>query len=164
LAVNLTILRLTYPLDNPIANQLLVRQLQRYKVNVVPTTDGDAAFKEWEKREPGFFTFALFDHRTFRLQHRVTLATKAALQICPFATALRRQSGCGRRKSKKSLQTFYRVRFLAGRLHLTPDRVCSVIALSADCQESTKELCLSAGMNGFLTKPMRPGRLSGTTV
>jgi CheY-like chemotaxis protein len=41
---------------------------------------------------------------------------------------------------------------------------CSVIALSADCQESTKELCLSAGMNGFLTKPMRPGRLSGSTV
>ena len=40
----------------------------------------------------------------------------------------------------------------------------SVIALSADCQESTKELCLSAGMNGFLTKPMRPGRLSSIAV
>ena len=66
-AVNFSISDLTYPLDNPIANQLLVRQLQRYKVNVFSTTDGEAAFKEWEKREPGFFTFALFDHRTLRL-------------------------------------------------------------------------------------------------
>ena len=66
-AVILSISWLTYPLDNPIANQLLVRQLQRYKLNVVSTTDGKAAFEEWEKREPGFFTFALFDHRTPRL-------------------------------------------------------------------------------------------------
>lgn len=34
-----------------------------------------------------------------------------------------------------------------------------IIALSADCQESTKELCLSAGMTGFLTKPVRSGDL-----
>jgi CheY-like chemotaxis protein len=69
LGFNIVILRLTHPLDNPIANQLLVRQLQRYRVNVVTTTDGEAAFKEWEKRGPGFFTFALFDHRTPRLQY-----------------------------------------------------------------------------------------------
>jgi CheY-like chemotaxis protein len=30
-----------------------------------------------------------------------------------------------------------------------------VVALSADCQESTKMLCLSAGMNLFLSKPLR---------
>jgi len=28
-----------------------------------------------------------------------------------------------------------------------------VIALSADCQESTKQLCLNAGMDAFLSKP-----------
>ena len=32
-----------------------------------------------------------------------------------------------------------------------------VVALSADCQESTKQLCLSSGMNGFLSKPLRKG-------
>ncbi len=31
----------------------------------------------------------------------------------------------------------------------------AVVALSADCQESTKQLCLSAGMNGFLSKPLK---------
>ena len=30
-----------------------------------------------------------------------------------------------------------------------------VVALSADCQESTKMLCLSAGMNLFLSKPLK---------
>lgn len=32
-----------------------------------------------------------------------------------------------------------------------------VVALSADAQESTKQLCLSSGMNGFFTKPMKKG-------
>jgi hypothetical protein len=30
-----------------------------------------------------------------------------------------------------------------------------VIALSADCQESTKHLCLSAGMDAFFSKPLK---------
>lgn len=45
-------------------------------------------------------------------------------------------------------------------------RVCSVprcfifsfavvVALTADCQESTKQLCLSAGMNAFFAKPLK---------
>jgi CheY-like chemotaxis protein len=35
------------------------------------------------------------------------------------------------------------------------DLANEVIALSADCQESTKMLCLSAGMNLFLSKPLK---------
>jgi len=38
-------------------------------------------------------------------------------------------------------------------LVLTDD--VSVVALSADCQESTKQLCLSAGMNSFFSKPLK---------
>ena len=34
---------------------------------------------------------------------------------------------------------------------------CVVVALSADCQESTKKLCLSAGMDAFFSKPLRNG-------
>jgi len=32
-----------------------------------------------------------------------------------------------------------------------------VVALSADCQDSTKQLCLSAGMNAFFCKPLQKG-------
>ena len=34
-----------------------------------------------------------------------------------------------------------------------------VVALSADCQESTKMLCLSAGMNLFFSKPLKKSEL-----
>ena len=40
----------------------------------------------------------------------------------------------------------------------------TVIALSADCQESTKELCLSAGMTGFFAKPVRPGESAPSLI
>ena len=33
--------------------------------------------------------------------------------------------------------------------------ILPVVALSADCQESTKQLCLSAGMNAFFSKPLK---------
>lgn len=34
----------------------------------------------------------------------------------------------------------------------------TVVALSADCQDSTKQLCLSAGMNAFFSKPVKKGK------
>lgn len=49
--------------DNPIANTILIKQLQRYDINVVSTINGSQAVKEWEKHPVGFFDFALFDHR-----------------------------------------------------------------------------------------------------
>ncbi|KIY45235.1 dual-domain HisK/Mak2 protein kinase [Fistulina hepatica ATCC 64428] len=36
-----------------------------------------------------------------------------------------------------------------------------IVALSADCQESTKQLCLSAGMNAFFSKPLKKDDLTG---
>lgn len=110
--------------DNPVANKLLVKQLQKYDLNVVSTMDGSEAVQEWEKRPPGYFHFALFDHH---------------MPICDGVEAAKRIRNLEWRKRAK--------------IHLP------IIALSADCQESTKELCLSAGMTGFLTKPVRPGDL-----
>ena len=49
--------------DNPVANKLLVKQLQKYDLNVVTTADGSQAVREWESRPSGYFHFALFDHR-----------------------------------------------------------------------------------------------------
>jgi len=39
-----------------------------------------------------------------------------------------------------------------------------VVALSADCQESTKMLCLSAGMNLFLSKPLKKSKFWTITL
>lgn len=72
----------TFIQDNPVAQKLLVRQLERFGLNVVTTSNGEEAiagkspehnyeaynnlptFVEWESHNPGFFSAALFDHRT----------------------------------------------------------------------------------------------------
>lgn len=110
--------------DNPVANKLLVKQLQKYDITVVSTVDGSEAVKEWEKSPVGYFNFALFDHH---------------MPVCDGVEAAKRIRAIETRRKVK--------------IHLP------IIALSADCQESTKELCLSAGMSGFLTKPIRAGDL-----
>lgn len=63
------------------AQKLLIKQLERYDLQVVATSNGEEAITgqwlscydvvetetvlklEWESRESGFFSVALFDHR-----------------------------------------------------------------------------------------------------
>ncbi|KAJ7356807.1 dual-domain HisK/Mak2 protein kinase [Mycena albidolilacea] len=110
--------------DNLIAQNVLVKQLQRHDLNVVATSDGNEALAEWQKHEPGYFSVALFDHH---------------MPVCDGVEAAKRLRILeGKRKAAVSLP---------------------IIALSADTQESTKQLCLSAGMNAFFSKPLRKGDL-----
>ncbi|KAJ3807998.1 dual-domain HisK/Mak2 protein kinase [Lentinula aff. lateritia] len=106
--------------DNPIAQNLLVKQLERYQLNVTATSNGNEAIAEWEAHEPGYFSVALFDHH---------------MPICDGVEA-----------SKK-------LRHLENKRKVSV--ILPIVALSADCQESTKQLCLSAGMNAFFSKPLR---------
>ncbi|KAL5518690.1 CHK1 [Sanghuangporus vaninii] len=46
-----------------------------------------------------------------------------------------------------------RIRLLEGKHKVTT--ILPIVALTADCQESTKQLCLSAGMNAFFAKPLK---------
>jgi CheY-like chemotaxis protein len=111
--------------DNPIAQNLLVKQLQRLELNVIATNNGEEAIAEWEAHAPGFFSVALFDHH---------------MPICDGVEAAKRLRAL-ENKRKRSI--------------LLP-----IVALSADCQDSTKQLCLSAGMNAFFCKPLQKGDLT----
>ncbi|KAG6919550.1 hypothetical protein DXG01_004213 [Tephrocybe rancida] len=109
--------------DNPIAQNLLIKQLERLNLHVIATDNGEEAIAEWEAHEPGYFSVALFDHH---------------MPICDGVEATKR------------LRRLEIVRKYG---------VClPIVALSADCQESTKQLCLSAGMNAFFTKPLKKGK------
>ncbi|KAI0063199.1 STKc type histidine kinase [Artomyces pyxidatus] len=110
--------------DNPVAQKLLIRQLQRYDLNVIATSNGEEAVNEWAAHPPGFFSLALFDHH---------------MPICDGVEAAKR------------------LRMLEDRRKVP--ECLPIVALSADCQESTKRLCLSAGMNGFFSKPLKKGDL-----
>ncbi|RDB29051.1 Peroxide stress-activated histidine kinase mak2 [Hypsizygus marmoreus] len=111
--------------DNPIAQNLLIKQLERYHLNVTATSNGEEALAEWDAHEPGYFSVALFDHH---------------MPICDGVEAAKRLRELeSKRKSTISLP---------------------IVALSADCQDSTKQLCLSAGMNAFFSKPLKKGDLT----
>jgi len=110
--------------DNPIAQNLLVKQLQRYHLNVTATGDGEEAILEWESHEPGYFSVALFDHH---------------MPLCDGVEATKRLRNL---EAKRKAQV-----------------ILPIVALSADCQDSTKQLCLSAGMNAFFSKPLRKSDL-----
>ncbi|KAF9258589.1 dual-domain HisK/Mak2 protein kinase [Marasmius fiardii PR-910] len=111
--------------DNPIAQNLLIKQLERYQLNVVATGNGNEAITEWESHEPGYFSVALFDHH---------------MPICDGVEAAKRLRIL-EKKRKASV-------------------MLPIVALSADCQESTKKLCLSAGMNAFFSKPLKKADLT----
>ena len=89
--------------DNPVAQKLLVKQLERYDLNVIATSNGEEAIAgmcyvlftqvhvshlviEWERHEPGYFSVALFDHRRlfFFIHYLISLTFHA--QICPYVT------------------------------------------------------------------------------
>ncbi|KIP05676.1 hypothetical protein PHLGIDRAFT_128752 [Phlebiopsis gigantea 11061_1 CR5-6] len=106
--------------DNDIARKLLIRQLEKFDLNVVATTNGEEAVMQWESRGPGYFSIALFDHH---------------MPICDGVEACKR------------------IRLLESARRT--GTLLPIVALSADCQESTKQLCLSAGMNAFLSKPLK---------
>lgn len=110
--------------DNPIAQNLLVKQLERFQLNVVATSNGLEAIQQWEAHPPGYFTLALFDHH---------------MPVCDGVEAA------------KQLRVMENQRKVAVTL--------PIVALSADCQETTKQLCLSAGMNTFFSKPLRKSDL-----
>jgi len=111
--------------DNPVAQQLLVKQLQRHQLNVTATSNGEEAVAEWETHDPGYFSIALFDHH---------------MPVCDGVEACKRiRSLESRRKVSQQLP---------------------IVALSADCQPSVQQLCLSAGMTHFLTKPLKKADLT----
>jgi len=111
--------------DNPVAQKLLIKQLQRYDLNVIATSNGEEAIAEWERHDPGYFSLAMFDHH---------------MPICDGVEAAKRLRSLEKRRKVSE--------FLP------------IVALSADCQESTKMLCLSAGMNLFLSKPLKKSDLA----
>jgi len=111
--------------DNPIAQNLLMKQLERYDLKVIATSNGEEAITEWESRGPGYFSLAFFDHH---------------MPVCDGVEAAKRL---------RMLESKRKVPILL-----------PIVALSADTQEATKQLCLSAGMNAFFSKPLKKSELT----
>lgn len=110
--------------DNQVARQLLIKQLERFQLQVVATTNGQEALDEWSSHPPGYFSLAMFDHH---------------MPVCDGVEAAKRLRVM---EAEANVAT-----------HLP------IVALSADCQASTMQLCLSAGMTAFFSKPLKKNDL-----
>ena len=80
-------------LDNPVAQKLLMKQLERYDLNVVATSNGEEAIAEWERHEPGYFSAALFDHRKCSMRFAQSLylmSYPTDMPICDGVEACKR--------------------------------------------------------------------------
>jgi CheY-like chemotaxis protein len=163
--------------DNPVAQQLLVKQLQKHQLNVVATSDGQEAIdrkcsskifllrpvlmasSEWEAHKPGFFTIALFDHREYHTPGspcRTSNKSLTDMPVCDGVEAARRiRQAEERRGLHISLPSEHIYPSLIN--PVTKNISITVIALSADAQESTKKMCLSNGFTAFFSKPLKKG-------
>jgi len=97
--------------DNPIARKLLKAQLERAKLQVEATTNGEEAIAAWEKHGPGHFQAAMFDHRMFDGPPTCLLLSKAhsTSQICLCAMVSKLQGGYERSKRNADTIPFYQV-------------------------------------------------------
>jgi len=78
-------------------------------------------------------------------------------QICPCATVSKPLGGYEYSKRNEDTIPFYQVSML--QMFILTFSILQVIALSADCQESMKQLCLNSGMDALLSKPANKTQL-----
>ncbi|KAI9314994.1 hypothetical protein BX666DRAFT_1965528 [Dichotomocladium elegans] len=119
--------------DNPVAQKLLWKQLTRIGFNVVCANNGQEAVEIWTRHPPGYFAMGFFDHHMPKCD-----GVEATKKIRALEEA---------RKGKKDST---RSRSIAEE----ESRRFPILALTADIQDSAREICIRAGMDGYLTKPM----------
>jgi CheY-like chemotaxis protein len=145
-----------YHLDNPIARKLLKTQLERVKLQVEATTNGEEAIAAWEKHGPGYFQAAMFDHRMFYRSRSFLVQGSLGfldMPVCDGVEAARRIRALEVERRYDARLPSKLVACEVGAALILISLILQVIALSADCQESTKQLCLNSGMDAFLSKP-----------
>ncbi|KAF9579250.1 hypothetical protein BGW38_004569 [Lunasporangiospora selenospora] len=94
-------------------------------MNVKIANNGQEALEEWLASDQGYYTVAIFDH------HMPIMDGLAATRKLRELEAERPNKSGGEPLSR-----------------------IPIIGLSADIQSSTKELCIKAGMDEYLTKPL----------
>lgn len=134
--------------DNPIAQKLLDKQLLRLGFSVDCTNNGLEAVKVWSTNPPGYYDLAFIDYH---------------MPKCDGVEATRRI-----RKLEDELDAPVKMPIVAlsGELLF----LCAALvafycaktsnpnpfkSFPADIQISARNSCLNAGMNGYLTKPLK---------
>ncbi|KAF9001850.1 hypothetical protein BGZ52_009768, partial [Haplosporangium bisporale] len=95
-------------------------------MNVTIAGNGLEAVNQWLAVERGHYTIAIFDHH---------------MPIMDGLAATRKLRALEAQEAKDSPEASHSIRI-------------PIVGLSADIQQSTKESCIKAGMDEYMTKPL----------
>lgn len=122
-------------IDNPVAQKLLLKQLTRLGFYVECANNGLEAVNAWISQPLDFFNMAFFDHHMPKVTKTKRKETCYSRYIqCDGVAATKRIREIEKEENRKN------------RL--------PIVALTADVQESARQICINAGMDGYLTKPL----------
>ncbi|KAF9966739.1 hypothetical protein BGZ73_000863, partial [Actinomortierella ambigua] len=115
--------------DDFVSQKILEKQLSKVGMNVMITNNGHEAIQQWLAVERGYYTIAIFDHHMPIMDGLA--ATKKLREL--EHTLTQKESAEGKPSNYVRMP---------------------IVGLSADVQQSTKESCIRAGMDEYLTKPL----------
>ncbi|KAG0344824.1 hypothetical protein BG004_004141 [Podila humilis] len=115
--------------DDFVSQKILEKQLSKLGMNVTIAGNGLKAVNKWLSVERGYYTIAIFDHHMPIMDG---LAATRKLRALEAQEALEAKSSGDK----------------------TPPIRIPIVGLSADIQQSTKESCIKAGMDEYMTKPL----------
>ncbi|KAF9120808.1 hypothetical protein BGW39_011070 [Mortierella sp. 14UC] len=112
--------------DDFVSQKILEKQLTKLGMNVMIANNGQEAVNQWLAVERGHYTIAIFDHHM-----PIMDGLAATRKVRALETEFAREQNDGKE----------------------PIRI-PIVGLSADIQQSTKESCIKAGMDEYMTKPL----------
>ncbi|KAG0019721.1 hypothetical protein BGZ82_011810 [Podila clonocystis] len=112
--------------DDFVSQKILEKQLSKLGMNVTIAGNGLEAVNQWLSVERGHYTIAIFDHH---------------MPIMDGLAATRKLRALEAQEAQESLKA-------TRSIHIP------IVGLSADIQQSTKESCIKAGMDEYMTKPL----------
>lgn len=138
--------------DNMVAQKLLRKQLEKMGFVVESANNGEEAVQLWQQRPKDHFVIGFFDHHMPKCDG--VEATRKIRQLessSNIETTTTDLVSCSSSSSSTSSTT----------CPPTPHRL-PIVALTADVQTTAREVCVNAGMDGYLTKPLIPKDLAVT--
>ncbi|KAF9432390.1 hypothetical protein BGZ76_010878 [Entomortierella beljakovae] len=130
--------------DDFVSQKILEKQLSKLGMNVIIANNGQEAVDQWLAVEQGYYTIAIFDHH---------------MPIMDGLAATKKIRALEEERDRKSDSPDLEISDGDGSDSSSTDSKSSrgripIVGLSADIQLSTKEKCIKAGMDEYMTKPL----------
>ncbi|KAF9985974.1 histidine kinase osmosensor [Mortierella antarctica] len=113
--------------DDFVSQRLLEKQLSKLGMNVMIANNGQEAVNQWLLADRGHYTIAIFDHH-MPIMDGLAATKKVRALEAEFAQEHKDEA--------------------------TGSMRIPIVGLSADIQQTTKESCIKAGMDEYMTKPL----------